>query len=82
MLVAPRQEKDYSRILVITSRKVGNAPMRNKIRRRIKSLFYEQSYYTGKYDCVVIIKKGGAHLSFAELKSLFATVMFGETTPA
>jgi len=81
LLMAPKQKKDYGRILVITSRKVGNAPTRNTIRRRIKSLFYEQGYYEQGYDCVAIIKKEGAHLSFAVLQALFATTPLHQKAP-
>lgn len=69
ILFAPRLI-DFSRILIITSRKVGNAPQRNKIRRRIKSLFYEEKLFTSPYDCIVIVRKEAVDLSFAELKKL------------
>jgi len=61
---------DFGRILVITSKKVGNAPQRNLIRRRIKSLFYEQKLYKKLIDMVIIIKKEGINLSFKQLKDI------------
>ena len=61
---------DFGRILVVTSRKVGNAPQRNLIRRRIKSLFYEQELYKRQVDMIIIIKKEGINLSFNELKDI------------
>jgi ribonuclease P protein component len=71
ILVAPAQ-RDYGRILVIASRKVGNAPTRNKVRRQFKAIFYEQNYYTRGLDCVIIMKKEGAQLPFATLQELLA----------
>lgn len=68
-LIAP-QQKEYGRILVITSRKVGPAPIRNKIRRQLKAIFYETQSYTRGYDCVVIVRKEGTLLAFATLKQL------------
>lgn len=55
-------------IVVVTPRLVGNAPARNKVRRRLKAIFYEERLFDQPYDCIVIIKKGGAELSFGELK--------------
>jgi len=63
-------EKDFGRILVITSRKVGKASKRNLIRRRIKAIFYEEELYEKRLDCIVIVKKEGINLSFNELKSI------------
>lgn len=69
ILLAPRQA-DFGRILIIASRKVGNAPERNLIRRRIKSIFYEEKLYGRAFDCAIIAQKKLVVLSFAELKEL------------
>ena len=69
ILIAPKQ-KDFGRILIIASRKVGDAPTRNKIRRRLKSIFYEEKLYEYGYDCAVIVKPEGTTLSFDELKDI------------
>lgn len=69
ILIATAQQK-IGRILIITPRKVGNAPERNKIRRRLKSIFYEEKLYEKGLDCIVIVKKKGCSLSFKELKDL------------
>ncbi len=66
---------DFGRILVITSRKIGNAPKRNKIRRRLKSIFYEDKLYELPYDCVVIAKKEGIELSFDQLKTTLLSIL-------
>src|SRR5437763_12894396 len=68
ILVAPRQKEDFGRVLIVTSRKVGNAPERNLIRRRIKSIFYEEKLFARKFDCVVIAYKKMVVLSFDQLK--------------
>ena len=69
VLVAPRQ-KEFGRVLIIASRKVGNAPERNLIRRRIKSIFYEEKLFAFGFDCVVIAYKKIVTLSFDQLKHL------------
>ena len=70
ILVAPRQKEDFGRVLIIASRKVGNAPERNLVRRRIKSIFYEEKLFALKFDCVVIAHKKMVTLPFDQLKSL------------
>jgi len=69
ILLAPRQA-EFGRVLIITSRKVGNAPERNLIRRRIKSIFYEEKLYERNFDCVIIAQKKMVDLSFDQLKEL------------
>jgi len=69
ILLGERQ-KDFGRILIIASRKVGNAPERNKIRRRLKSIFYEEKLYETPYDYIVIVKKEAVTLSFEALRKL------------
>lgn len=69
ILYAPTSH-DFGRILVVTARKVGSAPQRNLIRRRLKSIFYESAYYKLNYDIAILIRKEGTSLSFDELKKL------------
>ena len=69
MLLAPRQ-LEFGRVLIIASRKVGNAPERNLIRRRIKSIFYEEKLFERNFDCAIIAQKKLTDLSFDELKTL------------
>ena len=63
-----------SRILIIVPGKSGSSPERNLIKRRIKSIFYEENFTTAGYDYVVIVKKPGIHTSFADLKTYLLLV--------
>lgn len=74
ILVAPRQNPEYARILIVLARAVGNAPERNLIRRRIKAIFYEEKLYTGNVDYVIIVYKKMVTLPFDQLKTLLLTV--------
>jgi len=74
LLVAPKS-REVGRILVVTSRKVGNAVKRNRIRRRLKAIFYEEKLYDRGYDCIVIIKKAGIELDFDELKKIMTETL-------
>ena len=67
------------RILVVTSRRVGNAPARNKVRRRLKAIFYEEKLATYGYDCIVIIKPGGTELTFETLRDLLMQALKMQT---
>ena len=73
ILIAPKaQEK--ARLLVITPKRVGTAPARNKIRRQLKALFYEQGYAQQAFDCVIIIKNIG-RVTFEKLQELMTTAL-------
>ena len=73
ILFAPRQG-EFGRILIVASRKVGNAPQRNLIRRRLKSIFYEEKLYDSAVDCAIILQKKATGLSFSEMKDLIVGV--------
>ena len=66
---------EFGRILAITSRKVGNAPERNRIRRRLKALFYQNKFYEHKLDCFVIIKKPGINYTSAQLNEILTNAL-------
>ena len=70
ILRAPRQG-EFGRILIVVPRKVGDAPTRNKLRRQIKALFYENKMYEKDYDWAAILRPEAKDLSFDQLKTLF-----------
>jgi ribonuclease P protein component len=51
------------RLLIITPRRIGSAPERNTIRRRLKETFRTQSLATYGYDIGVIVKIQGVGTS-------------------
>jgi ribonuclease P protein component len=57
-------------LIIVTSRLIGPAPERNKIRRRMKAIFHEHSILDQGMDYIFIIKKEALELSFDELKKL------------
>jgi len=62
---------DFGRVLLVTSRKVGNAPQRNLLRRRSRAIFYEQRLFELGKDCVAIFKAPAKELNFEQLKAVF-----------
>ena len=69
ILLAPATQQ-LGRILAVTPKRIGNAPTRNKIRRRLKAIFHENQLFEQGKDCVIVVKPSGPNLTFDELKSL------------
>jgi ribonuclease P protein component len=69
LLVAPTQEKQGA-LIIITPGRIGTAVARNTIRRRIKALFHEEGLQKKGFDFVIIVKKDGTKLSYAQLKEI------------
>ena len=72
MLVAPHRESGRARLGVTVSRKVGNAVVRNRVKRRIREWFRRDgSALAQGRDVVVIARASAASLEgsavFAEL---------------
>lgn len=77
ILLAPARAP-FGHLLAIASRKVGNAPERNKLRRQFRAIFYQEKLFQKGYDCIVITKPGCTRIPYAQLHALllkaFATV--------
>ena len=67
--VAPKQG-EIGRILIVTPKKMGNAPQRNLMRRRLKSIFYEQKLYECPFDLLVFVTHPALALPFITLQEL------------
>lgn len=59
------------RLLIVTPAKIGTAPDRNRIRRRLKALFFEKNFSSLPFDCVIIVKSAGINLEYHQLEALF-----------
>lgn len=73
--IAPRLG-DSGRLLIITSRKVGTAPERNKLRRQLKAIFYQEKLYKSPYDYIVHTTKESTLLTFQELKAILTGLKY------
>ncbi len=72
ILTAPASLPSQGRVLIITPRRSGNAPQRNLIRRRIKSIFIEDGLSTKNLDFVVVVRREAIETGFGTLKKLLA----------
>ena len=58
---------DHSRFAFVVSKRVGNAVVRNKIRRRLREVVRESAFSEG-WDAVFIARRGIERASFQELE--------------
>ena len=63
---------DVGKILVVTPKKMGSAPSRNLIRRRLKSIFYQDKLYAYKCNVAIICKKESDFLTFDQLREILS----------
>lgn len=68
------------RILIVTPRVIGNAPKRNRIRRQLRALFYQEGLYTLRIDCAVIARAGIFDYSFDTLKQICSRALHAYAT--
>ena len=81
ILIAPTLAP-FGKVLIIVPRAVGSAPARNKLRRRIRSIFYQETLFKKGLDCIVIFKVGATQLSFTTLRDLLLTAYQKSSNPA
>ena len=71
-----KKDQDYFRIGLSVSKKIGNAVMRNQIKRYIRQSFLEldSQILKGK-DYVIIARKPASEMKFSEVKSSLMHVL-------
>lgn len=70
-ILTNNKQGPFSRLLVIASKKYGKAPERNKIKRRLKAIFWEEKLYEKDKDVVCIVRPEAKKITFNQLKELF-----------
>ena len=68
LLQAPG-EHDYGKLLIVIPKKVGTAIARNKLKRQIKSIFYEEKMYKKNVVSILMIYKPALEMSLEEIKN-------------
>lgn len=59
---------------ISVGKKIGNAVVRNKIKRQIKSIIDQNNYQNG-FNCIIIVKKGIIEKDFSEMKEDLEVIM-------
>jgi ribonuclease P protein component len=62
--------QSFHKLLITTPRKIGSAPQRNKLRRQLKSIFYQEKLYAQGKHIAVLLRSGAPEISFEQLKSM------------
>lgn len=65
----------YIRIGISTSKKLGNAVTRNKIRRQIRSMIHDLVNYEANKDIVIIVKKDYLNSDYQANKTLLGNLL-------
>lgn len=63
-----RREPSYYNFGISVGKKIGNAVVRNKYKRRIKSIIDEKNYQND-FNCIIIVGKGILNRSFSEMRN-------------
>ena len=68
ILACPGKDPERARLGLTVSRKVGNAVVRNRVKRRVREWFrHDGRSLTAGWDVVVIARQEAARLPFAQL---------------
>ena len=76
LYVLKKEDQEQFRLGLSVSKRVGNAVVRNRIKRLIRTVFQEtQHSLVPSYDYVVIARKPAASMDYKEFHSSLAHVM-------
>lgn len=71
-----KNDYDYSRLGISVSKKVGNAIIRNKIRRRLKEIFrLNEHKIKQRYDIIVIVRVRAKNITYWDLEKNFTYLL-------
>jgi ribonuclease P protein component len=73
ILIAPTTYP-FGRILSMVPKKYGNAPERNKLRRRLKAIFLQNKLYEHNIDVIVITRPAAKNYDFSQLTKLLLEI--------
>ena len=64
----------FGKILTMVPKAYGSAPERNKLKRRIKSIFIENQFYTKKFNIVIITRPAAKNYDFSKISELIIQI--------
>jgi ribonuclease P protein component len=76
VLLRAQQQTSLGRVLVVSPKKIGSAPTRNLLKRRVRDIFLHEKLYTKGFDWVLIARKQATVLSFTELQKKLLTFFY------
>jgi ribonuclease P protein component len=78
VVITRTKEESPSRLGITTSRKVGTAPERNRVRRLVREFFRRQGPLTPPCDIVVIARPGASGLTYHEVADQLSLALLRE----
>ena len=66
-------ENKFGKILIIIPRRAGKAHKRNLIKRRVKSIFYEEKLFENIATSILLVREDAAKMSFEQLKEFLVS---------
>ena len=76
VLYKDKSELDQNKVLFVVSKKVGNAVIRNKIRRRLKEILRDFCRKNElKYDYIIIARSNIVNFSFDSLRNVVNKIL-------
>lgn len=63
----------HGKLLIVIPKKFGNACLRNRFRRQVKAIFYENKLYLHPVESVLIVYAQAKMLSFDQIKEFLDT---------
>lgn len=76
----PEPSTEHGKLLIITPRASGKAHERNRIRRRIKNIFFQENCYKVPHTWILIVGPKAKSISFDGLKKFMVTTMLAQAT--
>lgn len=71
-----KAKEDHSRIGISVSKKIGNAVVRNKIKRQIRMMLIDiYDFESAKFDLVIIIRNNYLNKAYKECKADLETLL-------
>ncbi len=67
--VLPKQDI-IARLMVITPKKIGSAPYRNLLKRRTRSIFYQEKMFASVNDWVIYFRPSQSILDYKKLHAM------------
>lgn len=66
-LLASHEHSEHGKLLIVLPRASGKAHDRNRLRRQLRSIFYEHQLYANKTVWILLVRKEAMKLDFAQL---------------
>lgn len=76
VLIAMSTRQPTGRAGLVVSKKVGNAPVRNLLKRRLRHILRENKNTFARRDLVIMALPQAAHFSFEELQKDFFQTLY------